>query len=71
MLRPGEHANKSLDHQLETPLCVLWRKCRDRRLVSDDEVQFGDQIDNEPSVRTQRVQKGLAPTPELGVAFAE
>src|SRR5215831_13365161 len=42
MLRPREYADKSPKHQLEAALRVLWRKFRDRRLFSYDELQFGD-----------------------------
>ena len=43
----------------------------DRWQVSDDQLQLGDQVDHEPSVRAQRLQKGVAPTAQLGVALAE
>ena len=52
MFRPREYADESPEHQLEAALRVLWRKLRDRRLFSDDELQFGDQIHHELSVRT-------------------
>ncbi len=52
VLRPGERADEPPEHQLEAVLRVLWRKIRNRRLLSDDELQFRDQVDNEPSVRT-------------------
>ena len=38
MFRPREHADESPEHQLETALRILWRKLRNRRLVSDDEL---------------------------------
>ena len=66
MLRPGEHADEPPKHQLETPLRVLRRKLRDRRLVSDDELQLGDEVDHEPAVRAQRLQQGVAPAAQLG-----
>src|SRR5262245_12119714 len=71
MFRPGEDADKPPKHQLETPLRVLGRKLRDRWLFSDDELQLGDDVDHEPSIRAQRLQKGVAPTAQLGVALAE
>ena len=52
MFRPCEYADKSPEHQLEAALRVLWRKIRDWWLFSDDELQFGNQIHNELSVRT-------------------
>ena len=51
MFRPGEYADESPEHQLKTTLCVLRRKLRNRRLFTDDELQFGDEVDHEPSVR--------------------
>jgi hypothetical protein len=71
MVRPGEDADKAPENQLEMPLRVLWRKLRDRRLFSNDELQLGDDVDHEPSVRAQRVQKGGTPTAQLGIALAE
>src|ERR1700731_5225279 len=71
MFRPGEHADKPPKHHLETSLRALWRKLRDGRLVTDDELQFGKEIGHEPAVRAQRLQKGVAPTAKLGVALPE
>ena len=50
---------------------LLRRKLRDRRLFADDELQFGDEVDHEPSVRAQRLTEGVAPARQLGVALAE
>src|SRR4029077_1040840 len=71
MFRPGEHADKPPKHQLETSLRVLWRKLRDGRLVTDDELQLGNETGHEPAVRAQRLQKGVAPTAKLVVALPE
>src|SRR5215831_5532145 len=71
MLRPGEDADEAPKHLLEAPLRVLRRKLEDRWLVSDDELQLGDDVDHEPSVWAQRFQQGASPTPQLGVALAE
>jgi hypothetical protein len=70
MLRPGEHAQQAAEHQLETALCVLWRKLRHRWLFSDDELQLGNDIDHESAVRGEGLQKGVAPTAQFGVALA-
>src|SRR2546426_699322 len=51
MFRPCEYADESPEHQLETALRVLWWKIRDWWLFSDDELQFGDEVHNEQSVR--------------------
>src|SRR5262249_40366915 len=40
MFRPSEDADKLSEHQLEAPLRVLWRKLRNRRRFSDDELHF-------------------------------
>src|SRR5260370_38188949 len=48
---PCEYADKSTEHQLEAALRVLWRKLRNRGMLSYDELQFGNQIHNELSVR--------------------
>ena len=61
MFRPGENADKPPKHQLETPLCVLWRKLRDGWLFSNDQLQFGDKVDHKPAVRTQRLVEGVPP----------
>ena len=43
----------------------------DRRLVADDQAQFGDEVDHEPSVRPQRLQQRFAPARQFGLALAE
>ena len=53
-------------------LCACLRlELRDRRLLADDELQFGDEVDHEPRIRLQRLQKRVAPGRQLGVALAE
>src|ERR1700726_5308418 len=71
MFRPGDHADKPPKDQLETSLRVLRRKLRDGRLVTDDELQLGNEIGHEPAVRAERLQKSVAPTAKLGVALPE
>ncbi len=71
MVRPREHADEPPDHQLETPLRVLWREFGDRRLFTDDKVEFGDEVDHEPCVRAQRLQQRFAPARHLALALAE
>src|ERR1700730_9228084 len=66
-----EYADEPLEHQLKAALCLLWRKLRRRRLVSDNEREFGDEVGHEPPVRAQRLQKGVAPASQLGVTLAE
>ncbi len=71
MCRPREHADKPPKHKLETSLRVLWRKLRDGWLVTDDKLELGNEIGHEPAVRAERLQKGVAPTAQLGVALPE
>src|ERR1700720_4073749 len=71
MFRAGEDADESPKHQLKTPLRVLGRKLRDRRLFSDDELQLGGDVGHEPSVRAQRLKKDFAPNAQLGLALGE
>jgi len=55
MFRTREHADEPPKHQLEAPLRVLERKLRDRWLFSDDQLELGDDVDHEPSIRAQRL----------------
>src|SRR5262245_11820326 len=71
MLRPGEDADEPAKHQLKAPLGFLRRQLRDWWLFSNDELQFGDQVDHQPSVRTQGLQQDLAPSTQLGVALGD
>src|SRR5262249_42936052 len=71
MFRPSEDADKLSKHQLETPLRVLWRKLRDRRWRSDNELHFRNEIHNQSCVRSQRLPQRVAPGREVGFTFAE
>src|SRR5262245_40487424 len=71
MFRPGKAPDKPPQHQLETPLRFPRRKLGDRWLASDDELQLGDDVGHEPSVRSQRLQQGVAPTAQLRVTLTE
>jgi hypothetical protein len=64
-------ADKPPEQQLETALCLLRRKLHDRRLLSDEELQFGDNVGHEPPVRVQRLAQRVAPAGQLGVALAQ
>ena len=46
VLRPRENAKETSEHKLEASLRVLWRKIRDRRLLSDDALEFGNEVHN-------------------------
>src|SRR5260370_15031888 len=62
---PREHANKATEYQLEATLRISWWKFRDRLLLADDELQFGDQIHHELTVRTERLLDCIAPAAHL------
>src|SRR5271155_103445 len=71
MFRPGEYANETPENEMETAFCLLRFKLRDRRLVSDNELQFRDEVGHEPCIRLERLQKRAAPDRQFGVALAE
>jgi hypothetical protein len=78
MVRTREHADEPTEYQLEAALRILWRKLRNRRLLSDNELQFGqsEQPHNDRRhrgrhigqafVRRQRFPRDMTvnPTPE-------
>ena len=59
MLRPREHADEAPEHQLEAALRLLRRQLRDRRLLADDELHFGDQVDDR-AARSAPAPRGSA-----------
>src|SRR5208337_1499661 len=71
MFRLGEDTDEAAEHELEASLRLLRWKLRNRRLVADDELQFGDEVGHEPCIRVQRLEQGAAPDRQLGVALAE
>ena len=71
MVRAREHADEPPQHHLETASRVLWSELRNRRLVSDDELELRDKVDHERPIRAQRLRQSVAPTIQLGVALAE
>src|SRR5579862_9714526 len=71
MSRPGEYANEAPENELETALRLLRLKLRDRRLLSDDELQFGNEVGHEPCIQLERLQKRASPDRQFGVALAE
>ena len=50
MLWLRKYANESTENQLKTPLRILGRNFGDGWLVSDNELQFGNQIHNQPTI---------------------
>src|SRR3984885_13663583 len=70
MLRPGKYTDKPPKCQLETPARVVGRQIRKRRLVSDDELEFGNELDDEPSVRAKGVAERVTPGRQIGFALS-
>src|SRR6266436_4438112 len=71
MFRPGEHADEPPKDQMETPARVLGRQIRSRRLASDDEVEFRNELDDEPCVGTEGVAERVAPGRQIGFALSK
>src|SRR5215471_3611003 len=71
MFRPREDTDELPKYQLEAPLRVLWRKLRDRRRLSDDELHFRNEIANQSSIRPQCLLQRVAPPREVPFALAE
>src|SRR5262249_24846391 len=67
----GEDADEASKDQLKAVLRLLQRKLWNWRLLADDELELGKQVDHELSVGTQRLQEVLAPLREFGLALAE
>ncbi len=55
MLIAGEHREEPPEHHLEAVLRVLQRQVRDRWLFPNDELQLGNEIDHELTIRAQRI----------------
>jgi hypothetical protein len=53
MFLPGKNTDESAEHELETALRLLRRQFRNRRWVTDDELQFGNEVGHEPCVWNQ------------------
>ena len=66
-----QQETERLRRELEAALRVGWRKIMDRWLFSYDEPQFRDKIHNEPSVRTQRLMKSVAPFAQFLFALTQ
>jgi hypothetical protein len=51
VLRPSEHGEKAPKNPLKAALRVMGRQLRDRRLVTNDELQLRNQVYDKPPVR--------------------
>ena len=71
MLSPREYTDKTTEYQLKTMLCFLGWKFGNCWLLSDNQLQFRNQIHNELPVPTQGIMKGIAPLAQLPFALAQ
>src|SRR5258708_8092489 len=71
MLRSGEHAQEPQECYLKTVLRLLRRQVRDRRLFSDHELQFRNEVHDELTVRAERLAQGIPPPAKLRLALAQ
>ena len=51
VLLAREHAEEAPEHQLEAVLRVLRRELRDRGLLPDHELELGNEVDHELTIR--------------------
>ena len=56
-----EDAEEAPENHLEAVPRVLRRQVRDRRLCSDHELQLGNEVHHELTVRTERIAQSVTP----------
>src|SRR5262249_17863746 len=71
MLWPCEDADESPQGNLKASARILWRKLWNWRLFANDELQLGDEVQQERSVRAQRFPQSFAPGRQLGLALRQ
>src|ERR1700692_215315 len=71
MFLAREHAQEAPENHLEAVLRVLWWQIWNRRLFPDHEIQLGNEVDDELSIRAQRLVEGVPPPAKLGLALGE
>src|SRR5215471_10488358 len=71
MLGPREHSDQSSKRRLEADLCVRRWDLWNSRLLSDDELELGDEIEEQPGVRCERLTKLLSPLAQLGLGLGQ
>src|SRR6202049_51563 len=71
MLLAREHPEEAPEHHLEAVLRVLRRQVRDRWLLSDHELQPGNEVDDELSIWAQRLAQSIPPPAKLGLALGK
>ena len=71
MLGRGERAKEAPKHQLKSVLRFLRRQVGNGRLFPDDELQFGNEVDHQLSVRAERLCQGAPPLLHFRFALDE
>ena len=71
MFLPGEDAEESPENRLESVLPFLGWKRRNRRLLTDDQLKFGDKASDQPPVRSDGLPDSLPPVAHLLLALAQ
>ena len=69
MLFPRKNTQEAPEDQKETMLRILGRQIRDRRLLADHQLQFGNQVHDELPILTQRLAQPVPPAAELRVTL--
>jgi hypothetical protein len=69
-LRPGEYAEEPPEHQLEAVLRILRRQVWDGRLFSDDELELGNEVHDELTVRPERLAQRISPPAKLRLTLS-
>ena len=71
MFGSREYADESSKDQLKASLRFLRRKLGHRRLFANDVLQFRDELDDEQSVRIQRLAQRIAPFAQVFFVLAQ
>src|SRR3984893_7710663 len=71
LLLAREYPEEAAENHLEAVLRVLRRQVRDRGLFANHELQLGNEVDDELSIRAQRPAQSIPPPAELGLALGE
>src|SRR6202045_2634161 len=71
VLLAREHPEEAPEHHLETVLRVSRRQVRDWRLFPDHEFQLGNEVNDELTIRAQRLAQSIPPPAKLGLALSQ
>src|ERR1700730_14262721 len=71
VLLAREPPEEAPENHLEAVLRVLRRQVRDRWLSPNHELQLGNEVDDQLTIRTQRLAQGVPPPAKLGLALAQ